>query len=160
MAHGKFLFLMPVRSDEAFEVFFNHGLRLRWDTLVNVSHVEGGGTHPFVGAITANKGSGWKRWFSMRTRYLTYEPPLKASAVLVEPTGIFAQWGASMRFHDRADGGSQIAYTFTIRLRPRLIGLLFDPIAGLLYGLETRLRFAAMARYLRCRKNQNHFLHR
>lgn len=151
MAHGKLLFSMPVGTAEAFEAFFNHSQRLRWDTLVNVSYVEGGGSHPYAGAVSANKGSGWKRWFSMRTRYLTYDPPLQASAVMAEPTGIFAQWGASMRFQDIGEGKSQIAYTYTIRLRPRVIGFLFDPIAGWLYGLETRRRFAAMARYLRMR---------
>jgi hypothetical protein len=148
MAHGKLVFEMPATSADAFEAFFNHTIRSRWDTLLDVNYVEGGGTHPYVGAITTNEGRGWKTALSMRTRFLTYEPPRHASAVLVEPTGPFAVWGASMRFVDAQDGTSLMTYTFTIHLRPRWVGVFLDPLAGLLFRSETRRRFAAMARYL------------
>src|SRR4051812_28072669 len=98
MAHGKYSCLMPSSSDAAFEVFFNHAVRLKWDTLGNVSYVEGAGSHLYVGAIPSNLGSGWKTLPSMRTRYLPYHPPRRASAVLAEPTGIFSKWGASINF--------------------------------------------------------------
>ena len=142
---------MPAGSEAAFEDFFNHAIRLRWDTLVNVSYVEGGGTHPYVGAITSNLGSGWKKalGLSMRTRYLTDDPPRRASAVLVEPTGLFSKWGASISFVDRPDGDCDLNYTFTIHLRPRWLGWMLDPIAGFLFALETRRRFGAMSRYLK-----------
>jgi hypothetical protein len=148
MAHGKFTLVMPAPGAVAFEAFFNHATRLRWDTLLKENYVEGGGTHPDVGVVTFNKGRGWKTWLSMRTRYLTYDPPRQASAVLAEPIGPFAQWGASIRFQDREGGQSDLMYTFTIHLRPRFVGWLFDPLAGLLYAWETRRRFGAMARYL------------
>jgi hypothetical protein len=85
----------------------------------------------------------------MRTRFLTYDPPHQASAVLIEPTGVFAQWGASMRFENRDDGGSDMTYTFTLHLRPRWLGKLLDPVAGILFAWESRRRFGAMARYLK-----------
>ena len=40
MAHGKLEFIMPAGSEDAFEAFFNHEVRLRWDTLLNVNYVE------------------------------------------------------------------------------------------------------------------------
>ena len=85
----------------------------------------------------------------MRTRFLSYDPPRQASAELVEPTGPFALWAASMRFKDRDDGGSDLIYTYSIRLRPRWLGVLLDWLAGILFAWETRRRFAAMANYLR-----------
>lgn len=139
---------MPASSADAFEVFFNHDIRLRWDTLLRVTYVEGGGSHPHVGAISTNRGRGWKSGFTMRTKFLTYDPPRQASAVMVEPTGPFALWAAAMRFNDRSDGGCDLVYTYSIRLRPRWLGRLFDPLAGLLFERETRARFVAMARYL------------
>lgn len=148
MAHAKLIFPMPASSADAFEAFFNHTIRSRWDTLLDVNYVEGGGTHPYVGAITTNEGRGWKTMLAMRTRFLTYDPPRQASAVLVAPSGPFATWGASLRFSDRPDGTSLMTYTFTIHLRPRWLGRLLDPIAGLLFQWETRRRFTAMARYL------------
>ena len=50
---------MPACSADAFESFFNHSVRLRWDTLLSVNYVEGGGTHPYIGAISTNHGRGW-----------------------------------------------------------------------------------------------------
>lgn len=148
MAHAKLEFVMPASSADAFEAFFNHTVRRRWDTLLDVNYVEGGGTHPYVGAVTTNEGRGWKTALSMRTRFLTYDAPRQASAVLVEPTGPFAMWGASLRFVDRGDGTSLMTYTLTIHLRPRWLGKVLDPVAGVLFQWETRRRFAAMARYL------------
>jgi hypothetical protein len=153
MAHGRLVFVMPARSADAFEAFFNHSVRLRWDTLLRVNYVEGGGTHPYVGAISTNRGRGWKTGFTIRTRFLSYDPPRQASAEMVEPAGPFALWAASMRFKDRDDGGSDLIYTYSIRLRPRRVGVLLDWLAGILFARETRHRFAAMADYLR--RNQS-----
>ncbi|MGH8631815.1 MAG: hypothetical protein ACREU7_13765 [Burkholderiales bacterium] len=139
---------MPVNSTAAFEAFFNHTLRLKWDTLLSVTYVEGGGTHPRVGAISANEGRGWKLGLSMRTRFLVYDPPRHATAEMVEPTGPFGLWAASMRFRDREDGGSDLIYTYSIKLRPKWLGVLFDPIAGVIFAWETRRRFNAMSRFL------------
>ena len=148
MAHGKLEFTMPARSADAFEAFFDHNVRLKWDTLLNVTYVEGGGSHPYVGAVSTNAGRGWKTWLSIRTRFLSYNPPLQASAEMVEPTGPFAIWAASMRFRDRADGGSDLTYTYSIKLRPKWVGAMLDPLAGFLFAWETKRRFAAMARFL------------
>ncbi|MGH8683126.1 MAG: hypothetical protein ACREVP_16640 [Burkholderiales bacterium] len=149
MARGRLTFVMPAPSTEAFDAFFNHSVRLRWDTLLKVNYVEGGGTHPYVGAISTNLGRGWKRGLSMRTRFLTYDPPRQASAELVEPTGPFALWAASLRFLDRDDQTCDLIYTYAIKLRPRWFGTLLDPFVKLLFAWETRRRFKAMAQYLR-----------
>ena len=148
MAHGKLEFTMPASSADAFEAFFNHYERLKWDTLLEVTYVEGGGSHPYVGAVSTNVGRGWKTWLSMRTRFLSYSPPLQASAEMVEPAGPFALWAASMRFRDRVDGRSDLTYTYSIKLRPKWIGAMLDPVAGYLFAWETSRRFAAMARFL------------
>lgn len=149
MAHGKLTMIMPAPSAAAFEAFYNHKIRLKWDTLLKATYVEGGGTHPYRGAITVNEGRGWKSPFSMRTRFLTYDPArYTAAAEMAEPTGPFALWAASMRHRDLPDGTSELIYTFSIRLRPRWFGKLFDPLAALLYRRETRKRFLAMARFL------------
>jgi len=66
MAHGRLVFVMPADSADAFEAFFDHSVRLRWDTLLSVNYVEAGGTHPYVGAISTNRGRGWKSGFTMR----------------------------------------------------------------------------------------------
>jgi len=147
-SHGKLQFLMPATSVEAFEAFFNHGVRLRWDTLLHVTYVEGGGTHPYVGAISTNLGKGWKAGMAMRTRFLVYDPPHHASAEMVEPTGVFDLWAASMRFRDLDVGSCELVYTYAIRLRPWWLAALFGWVGKLLFAWETRRRFKAMATYL------------
>lgn len=87
-------------------------------------------------------------WLSMRTRFLSYNPPVQASAEMVAPTGPFALWAASMRFRDREDGGSELIYTYSIKLRPRWIRVILGPVAGHLFAVETRRRFAAMSQHL------------
>jgi hypothetical protein len=139
---------MPAPSAAAFEAFFNHEVRLRWDTLLEVNYVEGGGTHPYAGAVSVNRGRGWKAGMSMRTRFLVYEPPRQASAVLVEPTGLFDLWAASLRFRDRGDGSCELIYTYALQLRPPSVAALFGWLASALFAWETRRRFAAMARFL------------
>ncbi|MEC5386604.1 hypothetical protein VVD49_12785 [Uliginosibacterium sp. H3] len=147
--------IMPGTSAEAFEAFHNHHVRLQWDTLLKVAYVEGGGTHPYVGAITANKGKGWKSSLEMKTRFVKYDPPKVAAAVMTEPTGLFALWGASMHHADNPDGTSTLNYTFSIKMRPRWFGSLLDPIAAYLFERETRKRFEAMSRFLAASRNGN-----
>ena len=53
-----------------------------------------------------------------------------------------------MRFRDRDDGGSDLTYAYSIKLRPKWVGAMLDPVAGYLFAWETSRRFAAMARYL------------
>ena len=147
-SHGKLEFVLPAPSAGAFEAFFNHEIRLRWDTLLRAAHVEGGGTHPYAGAISTNRGRGWKAGMTMRTRFLVYDPPRQASAEMVEPTGIFERWAASMRVRDRGDGTCSLFYTYAIELRPAWLGALFGRAGSMLYAWEMRRRFRAMAAFL------------
>ena len=113
---------MPGPSAKAFEAFFNHEIRLRWDTLLSATYVEGGGTHPYAGAISANRGRGWKSGMAMRTRFLVCDPPRQASA-----------------------------YTYAIELRPTWLEASFGWAGNTVYAWEMRRRFRAMAAFLRTR---------
>lgn len=148
MARRQMVFTMPAPAAAAFEAFHNHRTRLRWDTLLSKAEVEGGGTYPYVGAVTLNVGRGALHGPGMRTRFVSYEPPRLAAATIVAPTGLFEYWGASMRHRDLPDGTSELIYTFNLKLRPRLLGMLLDPLAAGIFAYETRRRFAAMAAWL------------
>ena len=92
----RIVFNMPAPAQAAFEAFHHHSIRMRWDTLLAEAYVEGGGDHPYVDAITFNRGKGWKAGMSMRTRFVSYEPPRLAAAVMIGPSGLFGEWAASM----------------------------------------------------------------
>jgi hypothetical protein len=84
----------------------------------------------------------------MRTLFLTYDPPSRASAKINEPTGLFNLWAASMHFRDVKPSECELVYTYSVKLRPKWLGKLFDPIAGWLFARETKRRFEAMSHYL------------
>ncbi|MEQ4185422.1 hypothetical protein [Pseudomonas amygdali] len=151
MKNRRIILIMPCCATDAFDAFHDHRVRSQWDTLLSHASVEGGGSHPYVGAITVNAGRGWKRLFAMRTRFVNYRPGQVASAVLVEPMGCFQWWAASVRHRDIDAASSELIYTFTLRLRPKWLGRVLDPLVNRLFEWETRNRFAAMAVYLRAR---------
>ena len=148
MPRGKLHLAIPAASEQAFEAFFNHKVRLRWDTLLSINYVEGGGSHPYVGAVTVNRGRGWRGGYTLRTRFLTYDAPRRAGAEMVEPSGPFQLWAASLVLRDTPEG-CDLTYTYSIRMRPRLLAWLIEPVANFLFARETRRRFLAMAEYLR-----------
>ncbi|WP_443191061.1 SRPBCC family protein [Pseudomonas indica] len=152
MSRYKITLVMPAPAADTFEAFHNHLVRLEWDTLLSASHVEGGGSHPYVGAVTFNQGCGWMCLLSMRTRFVNYQPGKVAVAMLVEPSGMFQEWSASMRHRDLHEGMSELVYTFSLRLRPHWFGRLFDVWANRLFERATRKRFEALADYLRANK--------
>ena len=148
MANMRIVMMMPAPASAAFEAFHHHSIRLRWDTLLGEAYVEGGSDHPYAGAVTFNRGRGWKSSMCMRTKFVAYDPPHRAAAAMVEPTGLFEQWAASMEHRDVGDGTSELRYSFNLRLRRRWLLAPFDWIAVRVFAWQTRKRFDAMAAYL------------
>ncbi|GAB7537033.1 SRPBCC family protein [Burkholderia sp. 22PA0099] len=146
---SRLTFRMPATSAEVFEAFHNHDTRLRWDTLLKTAGVEGGHRYPHVGAISVNVGRGWKSLFCLRTRFVSYQPPLLAAATLVAPAGIFRTWTASIRHRDLGGGQSDLIYTVRFSLRPNWLDRHGKPIVVRLFEDETRRRFEALAAFLR-----------
>ena len=151
MTQRRIVIVMPACAADVFEAFHNHTVRKQWDTLLAYAAVEGGGNHPYIGAITINVGRGWKRLFAMRTRFVNYRPAKVAAAVLVEPAGCFHWWAASMRHRDIDLRSSELVYTFNVQLRHRWLGRMLDPLVNRIFEWETRNRFAAMKAYLKVR---------
>lgn len=64
MTQRRIVIVMPACAADVFEAFHNHTVRKQWDTLLAYAAVEGGGNHPYIGAITINVGRGWKRFLA------------------------------------------------------------------------------------------------
>nr|WP_173172450.1 hypothetical protein [Pseudomonas tohonis] len=142
---------MPASAADTFEAFHNHRVRLKWDTLLSVAHMETGESHPSINAVSFNRGKGWKRLLAMRTRFVNYQPGKVAAAMLVAPTGLFESWAASMRHRDIEEGRSELIYSFSLKLRPGWLGVLLDPLANRVFAWEAHKRFAALAVFLASR---------
>ncbi|MFV3305378.1 SRPBCC family protein [Pseudomonas sp. NY15181] len=144
-------FIMPAPADVVFEAFHDHRQRLLWDTLLSEAYVEGGATHPSIGAVSVNRGRGLRRCFVLRTRFVNVDPPRRAAAVLVEPSGPFQHWAATLQHHDLDAGCSELLYSFDLSVRPRWLGRWVDASVAKLFERATRRRFAALASYLQSR---------
>ncbi|WP_372239801.1 SRPBCC family protein [Pseudomonas sp. SCB32] len=142
---------MPAPAEAVFEAFHDHRQRLRWDTLLSEAYVEGGATHPSIGAVSVNRGRGIRRCFMLRTRFVNFDPPRRAAAVLVEPSGPFRQWAATLQHRDLAAGHSELLYSFDLAIRPRWLGRWLDAWVAGFFERATRQRFAALANYLQSR---------
>lgn len=145
---GRIVLTMPATAAATFEAFHNHQVSLKWDTLLSRAEIDGGGSHPYIGAISYNQGRSLKRCLSMRTRFVNYRTSELASAVLVEPSGPFAWWAATMRHRDLGDCTSALTYVFKLQLRPASLARLANGLAIRVFEYETRNRFLALHHYL------------
>lgn len=144
MAHRQFEFPMPAREEIVFDAFHYHHRRLRWDSLVRATRVQGDAPCPFVGAVTESAGAGALRRMSMKARFVSHDRPRVAAAMMVGRSFPFRRWAASIQH--RADGPSRSwlidTYTF-----PFLHWLLEPPVAWV-FDWQTRRRFARLRSFL------------
>lgn len=148
MAHRRFEFAMPAPSAVVFDAFHDWRWRMRWDSLVARSSVQGGGTQPHVGAVTENAGAGMLSALSMRTRFVSYERGRVAAAAMEGTAFPFTSWAASMRHRDVAGGGSVLIYTYTFEVGPRGLAWLMEPPVRWMFDRQTVRRFARLQRFL------------
>jgi hypothetical protein len=148
MAHECFEFVMPARADVVFDAFHYHCWRARWDTLVEGTHVLGGGACPYVGAITENPGRGLLRSLSMRTRFVAYDRPRVAAAAMVGRSFPFVRWAASMKHRPAGADRSVMVYTYTFEAGPPGLRWLVGPVVKRVFDYQTRRRFGRLQRFL------------
>jgi hypothetical protein len=148
MAHGRFVFEMPATEAVAFDAFHYHCWRRRWDSLVSDTQVEGGAPCPSVGAVTHTVGRGGLRALSMRTRFVSYDPPRLAAAAMVGRSFPFTRWAAGMRHRPLGDGRSQLVYSYTFEAGPPWLRRWFEPLVQSIFDRQTRKRFARLQAFL------------
>ena len=148
MAHQRLEFLMPASEAIVFDAFHHHHWRMRWDSLVSATHVLGGSPCPFVGAVTENAGAGALRGLSMRTQFVSYEPPRVAAATMLGRSFPFTRWAASMRHRAAASNHSVMIYTYSFEVGPTALRWMFEPIVKWIFDWQTRRRFARLQAFL------------
>lgn len=135
---------MPATPEVVFDTFHYHHWRPRWDSLVRRTVVDGGREHPEVGAVSQNSGAGWLRGLSMRTCFVSYEPPRLAAATMVGRSFPFRRWAASMR-HEALDADrSLLIYTYTLQASLPWL----EPAVARAFVRATRRRFARLNAFL------------
>lgn len=134
---------MPADAAVVFDAFHYHRWRPRWDSLVQTTEVQGGAPCPSVGAVSDNAGAGLLRLLSMRTRFVSYDRPRLAAAVMEGAHFPFRRWAASMRHVPNGTDRSRMIYTYTLEASPRL-----EPWVAWAFERSTRRRFARLQGFL------------
>lgn len=148
MAHRRFEFEMPATEGVVFDAFHYHCWRLRWDSLVRATTVQGDTPCPFVGAVTDSAGGGALRKLSMTTRFVSFERPRLAAAVMIGRSFPFRRWAASMQHRPDGAGRSRLIYTYTFAAGPQAMRWLLEPPVALVFNWQTRRRFARLRLFL------------
>jgi hypothetical protein len=148
MAHRRFEFEMPAPAEVVFDAFHFHEWRLRWDSLVRGTQVQGGAPCPFVGAVTESDGAGLLRHLSMTTRFVSFDRPHVAAATMVGRSFPFSRWAASMQHRGDGPDRSWLIYTYTFEVGPPWLRWLLEPIVVGVFDWQTRRRFARLRAYI------------
>lgn len=153
MAHHRLEFQMPASEEIVFDAFHYQHWRIRWDSLVSATQVVGDAPCPFVGAITENTGAGALRCLSMRTQFVSYEPPRVAAATMLGRSFPFTRWAASMRHRAIAQNQSVLIYTYSFEVCPSALHWILEPIVKGIFDWQTRRRFARLQNFLALHAN-------
>lgn len=148
MPHLRLEFDMPAEAAVVFDAFHHQHWRVRWDTLVGTTRVQGGAPCPFLGAVTESVGAGLLRGVTMRTRFVAFDRPRLAAATMLEPAFPFHRWAASMQHRPQGPGRSRLVYTSTFDVGPGAWRRVLSPIVTALFARQTRRRFARLQAFL------------
>lgn len=148
MAHQRLEFSMPCSEAIVFDAFHHHHWRMRWDSLVSATHVVGGAPCPFVGAVTENTGAGALKGLSMRTQFVSYDPPRVAAAAMLGRSFPFTRWAASMRHRATGPDASLLIYTYSFQVGPPVFRWFLEPIVKWVFDRQTRRRFERLQKFL------------
>jgi hypothetical protein len=148
VVHRRFEFPMPAREDVVFDAFHHQHWRVRWDSLVRATRVQGGAPCPYLGAVTENAGAGLLRALSMRTRFVSFERPRVAAATMLGRSFPFHRWAASMQHRASGPGQSVLIYTYTFETGPPALRWLIERPVAWAFNWQTRRRFARLRRFL------------
>lgn len=139
---------MPCSETIAFDAFHHHHWRMRWDSLVSATHVVGGAPCPYVGAVTENTGAGALRALSMRTQFVSYDPPRVAAAAMLGRSFPFTRWAAPMRHRATGPNTSLLIYSYSFQVGPPVLRWFLEPIVKWMFDWQTRRRFKRLQSFL------------
>lgn len=148
MAHQRFEFSMPANEAVVFDAFHYHHWRVRWDSLVSSTRVQGGAPCPYVGAVTENEGRGLLRALAMQTRFVSFDRPHVAAAAMLGRSFPFTRWAASMQHRAAGPKRSLLIYTYTFECGPPALRWLMEPAVRCIFNWQTHRRFARLQRFL------------
>jgi hypothetical protein len=139
---------LPCTAASAFDLLHDYGRRLTWDTLLSEAYLCDGAAAAGPGVISVCRGKRSVGGFAMRTRYVSFDRPTVAAVKLLDPSGVFQRWAASIRHRETGPESSTITYVYSFEVRPRWLAWVIEPVVHVIFRLETRRRLRALGAYV------------
>ena len=139
--------IMPISAVAVFDVIHDYDRRLEWDTLLSEAYIEPEFTVAGTGVITVCRSRPILGSIAIRTEYVTFERGKVAAVRMLEPTGFFQSFAASVRHVDLDDGRSRVIYKFNFTSRPRFMKMVCEPVMLRVLTLETGKRLRALREF-------------
>ena len=129
--------------ESVFDLAQSYELRLLWD--------------PFLRALELRQGNGtpargdrvWVRsWtgLTMVVEYVNVSRPHSVAMRMLEGPLFFEMFAGTWLFHRLPSGGTRAVFRYNFRTRPRVTGILLDPIIDVVFRRDVRARLAGLKR--------------
>lgn len=135
---------VSVSQDVAFAVSQTTGeTRLRWDPFIHKQHLLDGATVPAKDVRTET----WsKHRLRMVTQYVSFKPPSQVGMRMLEGPWFFDNFGSGWAFAPADDGGTNVTWRYTFKVKPSWLALVADPIGSWLLRSDMEKRIAGFAK--------------
>ena len=126
-----------------FELTQDYGRRRRWDSFLKEARLLNGATQAAIGVrawCVAWHGLG------METEYVTFSPPAVVAVRMTRGPAVLETFAGSWRFDEAGPGATRVTFRYHFKARPRWLRRLIDPVLGVLFMRDARLRLNALKR--------------
>ncbi len=147
MPHGSVIESIPAPSAEVFRLLHDYRRRLEWDTLLQDAHLCRPWSEAQLHATSVCKGRWYLGGITLKTEYVSFNPPTLAAVKMLNRPPFFEAWAASIRHRDLPDGSSSVEYKYQFTARPSWLRWLLHPVMGAVFRWETRKRLRALRRF-------------
>lgn len=147
MPHSSVTETIPARSAEVFLLLHDYGRRLEWDTLLKDARLSENWNEAQLHATSVCQGRWQLGGISLKTKYVSFNPPDVAAIKMVNRPPFFDTFAATIRHRDLSDGRSSIEYKYNFTARPWWLRWLLHPVMAAAFRWETRKRLRALRRF-------------
>jgi len=137
---------MSASASEVFALLHDYDRRLEWDTLLKEARLTRGSVIAEKGATSLCVGKPMFGIVGVETRYIAFKEGEMAAVELINKPPFFAEFAASIRHEDNADG-SVATYKYKFAAKPRLLRRILEPIMQRRLRKETEDRLDALASF-------------
>jgi hypothetical protein len=147
MPHGCVSEIIPANSEDVFRLLHDYNRRLEWDTLLKHARLCEDWTIAQLHATSICTGRWYLGGLSLRTEYVSFDPPNVAAVKMLNRPPFFDAFAATIRHRDLSDGSSSIEYKYNFIARPTCLRWVLHPVMDAIFRWETRKRLQALRKF-------------